>query len=179
MKPIQVGLLGIGVEDLVRHVFKSVIGVELENPFPRMPYSEAMRRYGSDKPDLRNPLELVDVAEYLKTSGFKVFAGPANDAGGRVAALCVPGGATLTRKQIDDYGPYVARYGAKGLAWIRVDDLAKGREGLTSPIVKFLDDAALNGVLVAVSAKTGDLIFFGAGPYKTVSDFMGALRRPA
>ena len=164
------------VEDLVRHVFKSVIGVELENPFPRMPYSEAMRRYGSDKPDLRNPLELVDVAEHVKTSGFKVFAGPANDAGGRVAALCVPGGATLTRKQIDDYGPYVARYGAKGLAWIRVDDLAKGREGLTSPIVKFLDDAALNGVLESVGAKTGDLIFFGAGPYKTVSDFMGALR---
>ncbi|HWS26830.1 MAG TPA: aspartate--tRNA ligase [Xanthomonadales bacterium] len=164
------------VEDLVRHVFKSVIGVELENPFPRMPYSEAMRRYGSDKPDLRNPLELVDVAEHVKTSGFKVFAGPANDAGGRVAALCVPGGATLTRKQIDDYGPYVARYGAKGLAWIRVDDLAKGREGLTSPIVKFLDDAALTGVLEAVAAKTGDLIFFGAGPYKTVSDFMGALR---
>ncbi|MBL8244177.1 MAG: aspartate--tRNA ligase, partial [Rhodanobacteraceae bacterium] len=164
------------VEELVRHVFRTVIGVELANPFPRMPYSEAMRRYGSDKPDLRNPLELVDVAEFVKTSSFKVFAGPANDAGGRVAALKVPGGASLTRKQIDDYGPYVARYGAKGLAWIRVDDLAKGREGLTSPIVKFLDDAALDGILKSVDAQTGDLIFFGAGPYKTVSDFMGALR---
>jgi len=118
----------------------------------------------------------VDIAEFVKSSGFKVFAGPANDPGGRVAVLCVPGGASLSRKQIDDYGPYVARYGAKGLAWIRVDDLAKGRDGLTSPIVKFLDDAALEGILKAVNANTGDLIFFGAGPYKTVSDFMGALR---
>ena len=164
------------VEELVRHVFRTVIGVELANPFPRMPYSEAMRRYGSDKPDLRNPLELVDVAEFVKTSGFKVFAGPANDAGGRVAALRVPNGATLTRKQIDDYGPYVARYGAKGLAWIRVDDLAKGREGLTGPAAKYIEDAAMDGILRATGAQTGDLIFFGAGPYKTVSDFMGALR---
>ncbi|MCB1611552.1 MAG: aspartate--tRNA ligase, partial [Xanthomonadales bacterium] len=152
------------VEDLIRHVFKSVINVDLAAEFPRMTYAEAMRRYGSDKPDLRNPLELVDIAEHVKTSGFKVFAGPANDPGGRVAVLRVPGGATLTRKQIDDYGPYVARYGAKGLAWIRVDDLAKGREGLTSPIVKFLDDEALNGILGATGAVTGDLIFFGAGP---------------
>ncbi len=164
------------VEDLLRHVFRTVIGVELANPFPRLSYAEGMRRFGSDKPDLRNPLELVDVADFVKTSTFKVFAGPANDAGGRVAALRVPGGATLTRKQIDDYGPYVARYGAKGLAWIRVDDLSKGREGLNSPIVKFLDEAALQGILDAVGAATGDLIFFGAGPYKTVSDFMGALR---
>jgi len=164
------------VEDLLRHVFRTVIGVELTNPFPRLSYAEGMRRFGSDKPDLRNPLELVDVADFVKTSTFKVFAGPANDAGGRVAALRVPGGATLTRKQIDDYGPYVARYGAKGLAWIRVDDLSKGREGLNSPIVKFLDEAALQGILDAVGAATGDLIFFGAGPYKTVSDFMGALR---
>jgi aspartyl-tRNA synthetase len=164
------------VEDLIRHVFRTVIDVELANPFPRMTWAEAMRRYGSDKPDLRNPLELIDVAEFVKGSGFKVFAGPANDPGGRVAVLCVPGGASLSRKQIDDYGPYVARYGAKGLAWIRVDDLARGRDGLTSPIVKFLDDAALEGILKAVNAKTGDLIFFGAGPYKTVSDFMGALR---
>jgi aspartyl-tRNA synthetase len=164
------------VEDLIRHLFSSVINVELPAEFPRMTYAEAMRRYGSDKPDLRNPLELIDVAEYVKTSGFKVFAGPANDPGGRVAVLRVPGGATLSRKQIDDYGPYVARYGAKGLAWIRVDDLAKGREGLTSPIVKHLDDAALQGIMDATGAQTGDLIFFGAGPYKTVSDFMGALR---
>jgi aspartyl-tRNA synthetase len=164
------------VEAMIRHVFREVVGVKLEDPFPHITYAEAMRRFGSDKPDLRIPLELVDVAEHLKTSGFKVFAGPANDPGGRVAALKVPNGASLTRKQIDDYGPYVARYGAKGLAWIRIDDLAKGREGMTSPIVKFLDDAALEGILQAVDAATGDLIFFGAGPWKTVSDFMGALR---
>jgi aspartyl-tRNA synthetase len=164
------------VEAMIRHVFRAVVGVELEDPFPRISYAEAMRRFGSDKPDLRIALELVDVAEHLKSSGFKVFAGPANDPGGRVAALKVPNGASLTRKQIDDYGPYVARYGAKGLAWIRIDDLAKGREGMTSPIVKFLDDAALDGILKAVDAATGDLIFFGAGPWKTVSDFMGALR---
>ncbi len=164
------------VEHLIRHVFKSVIGVELAAEFPRMPYSEAIRRYGSDKPDLRNPLELVDVAEQMKNCGFKVFEGPARDPGGRVAVLKVPNGASLSRKQIDDYGPYVARYGAKGLAWIRVDDLAKGREGMTSPIVKFLNDESLQALLDAVSAQTGDLIFFGAGPYKTVSDFMGALR---
>jgi aspartyl-tRNA synthetase len=164
------------VEAMIRHVFREVAGVGLADPFPRMTYAEAMRRYGSDKPDLRIALELIDVAEHLKASGFKVFAGPANDPGGRVAALKVPNGASLTRKQIDDYGPYVARYGAKGLAWIRIDDLAKGREGMTSPIVKFLDDAALDGILKAVDAATGDLIFFGAGPWKTVSDFMGALR---
>jgi aspartyl-tRNA synthetase len=164
------------VEAMIRHVFRELVGVELADPFPRMSYAEAMRRFGSDKPDLRIPLELVDVAEHLKNSGFKVFAGPANDPGGRVAALRVPNGASLTRKQIDDYGPYVARYGAKGLAWIRIDDLAKGREGMTSPIVKFLDDAALDGILNAVEAATGDLIFFGAGPWKTVSEFMGALR---
>jgi aspartyl-tRNA synthetase len=164
------------VEDLIRHVFRTVIGVELENPFPRMPYSEAMRRYGSDKPDLRIPLELVDVAEYVKSSEFKVFSAPANDPGGRVAALRVPGAASLSRKQIDDYGPYVARYGAKGLAWIRIDDLSKGREGLTSPIAKFLSDDALEGIFSATGAQSGDIVFFGAGPYKIVSDFMGALR---
>ena len=164
------------VEDLVRHVFKSVIGVELENPFPRMPYSEAMRRYGSDKPDLRNPLELVDLGEQMKNCGFKIFEAPARDPGGRVAALRVPNGASLSRKQIDDYGPYTARYGAKGLAWIRVNELANGREGLTSPIVKSLTDEALQTLLTTVGAQNGDLIFFGAGPYKVVSDFMGALR---
>ena len=164
------------VEDLIRHVFKAVIGVELDAQFPRMAYSEAIRRFGSDKPDLRNPLELIDVAEQVKNCGFKVFEGPARDLGGRVAVLKAPNGASLSRKQIDDYGPYAARYGAKGLAWIRVDDLAKGREGLTSPIVKFLNDESLQALLDAVAAQTGDLIFFGAGPYKTVSDFMGALR---
>jgi aspartyl-tRNA synthetase len=135
-----------------------------------------MSRYGSDKPDLRIALELTDVAEHVRNVEFKVFSGPAQDPGGRVAALRVPGGSELTRKQLDDLAPYVARYGAKGLAWIRIDDLAKGREGLTSPIVKFLDQRALDGIFAAVGAATGDVIFFGAGPYKTVSEFMGALR---
>ncbi len=164
------------VEALNRHVFREVVEVDLADPFPRMSYAEAMRRFGSDKPDLRIALELVDVAEHLRHVEFKVFSGPAQDPGGRVAALRIANGAEMTRKQIDDLTPYVAKYGAKGLAWIRVDDAAKGREGLTSPIVKFLDDKALQGVFAAVGAQTGDLIFFGAGPYKTVSEFMGALR---
>ena len=164
------------VENLIREVFSNVINVELPEPFPRISYAEAMRRYGSDKPDLRISLELVDVAEHLKNTDFKVFAGPANDPGGRVAVLKLPNAGELSRKYIDDLGPYVAKYGAKGLAWIRVNDIAQGREGLTSPIVKFLDDAALNGILEATGAQTGDLLFFGAGPYKTVSEFMGALR---
>jgi aspartyl-tRNA synthetase len=164
------------VEALIRQVYKDVVGVELTDPFPRMTYEEAMRRYGSDKPDLRIPLELVDVADQLKSVEFKVFSGPANDPGGRVAALRLPGGAQQPRKYLDDLGSYVAGFGAKGLAWIRVDDLVKGREGMTSPIIKFLDDAALQGILGAVGAQSGDVIFFGAGPHKTVSDFMGALR---
>ncbi|HSE13811.1 MAG TPA: aspartate--tRNA ligase [Rudaea sp.] len=164
------------VEAMVRDVFKSVVGVELASPFPRMTYAEAMRRYGSDKPDLRVALELVDVAEHVRNVAFKVFSGPANDPGGRVAALRLPNGAQQTRKYLDDLGPYVAGFGAKGLAWIRIDDLGKGREGMTSPIIKFLDDAALDAILAAVGAASGDVIFFGAGPYKTVSDFMGALR---
>jgi len=170
------------VEAMIRHVFKEVVDVDLADPFPRITYAEAMRRYGSDKPDLRIALELVDVAEHVRHAHaetgkvFNVFAGPAADPGGRVAALRVPRGAEFTRKQLDDLTPYVAKYGAKGLAWIRIDDLAKGREGLTSPITKFLDDAALKGIFEAVGAQTGDVIFFGAGPYKLVSDFMGALR---
>ena len=164
------------VETMIREVLKEVDGIELANPFPRLTYAEAMRRYGSDKPDLRITLELVDIAEHLRHVEFKVFSGPANDPAGRVVALRLPKGAELTRKQIDDLGAYVTRYGAKGLAWIRVDDIAKGRDGLTSPIVKFLDDAALDGIFKAVGAQDGDLIFFGAGGYKTVSDFMGALR---
>ena len=164
------------VEAMIRQVFKEVVGVELADPFPRMTYAEAMRLYGSDKPDLRIPLQLVDIAEEVKHVDFKVFAGPANDAGGRVVALRLPNGAGQPRKYLDDLGVYVARYGAKGLAWIRVDDIAKGRDGLTSPITKFLDDKALDGVFKAVGAQNGDVIFFGAGPYKTVSDYMGALR---
>jgi aspartyl-tRNA synthetase len=164
------------VEAMIRSVFRDVVGVELAGSFPRLSYAEAMRRYGSDKPDLRIALELADVAEHVRHVEFKVFSGPAQDPGGRVAALRVPGGSELTRKQLDDLAPYVARYGAKGLAWIRIDDLAKGRDGLTSPIVKFLDQRALDGIFSAVGAATGDVIFFGAGPYRTVSEFMGALR---
>ena len=164
------------VEAMIRSVFREVAGVELAESFPRLSYAEAMRRYGSDKPDLRIALVLADVAEHVRHVEFKVFSGPAQDPGGRVAALRVPGGSEMTRKQLDDLAPYLARYGAKGLAWIRIDDLAKGREGLTSPIVKFLDQRALDGIFAATGAATGDVIFFGAGPYRTVSEFMGALR---
>ena len=164
------------VEAMIREVFREVVGVELADPFPRMTYAEAMRLYGSDKPDLRIALQLVDVAEHVKHVDFKVFSGPANDAGGRVVALRLPNGAVQPRKYLDDLGQYVTRYGAKGLAWIRIDDIAKGRDGLTSPITKFLDDKALEGIFKAVGAHNGDVIFFGAGPYKTVSDYMGALR---
>jgi len=164
------------VEELIRHVFKEVQGVELDAAFPRMTWAEAMRRYGSDKPDLRIALELVDVADALKHVEFKVFAEPANDANGRVAALRVPGGSTLSRKEIDGLTEYVARYGAKGLAWLKVEDLAKGREGINSPVAKFLDDAALDAVLKATEAQSGDIVFVGAGKWKAVTDFMGALR---
>ncbi|HEV2620631.1 MAG TPA: aspartate--tRNA ligase [Frateuria sp.] len=164
------------VEAMIRHVFKEVVDVELDATFPRMTYAEAMRRFGSDKPDLRIALELVDVADALKGVEFKVFAEPANDPAGRVAALRVPGGSSFSRKDIDGLTEYVAKYGAKGLAWIKVEDRAKGREGLSSPVAKFLDDAALEGVLAAVGAQTGDIVFVGAGKWKTVSDFMGALR---
>ncbi len=164
------------VEDMIRRIFKEVVDVDLAAEFPRMTYYEAMKRYGSDKPDLRISLELVDVADAVRHTEFKVFAGPAKDPAGRVACLRVPKGAEMTRKQLDDLGVFVGKYGAKGLAWIRIDDLAKGREGMTSPILKFLDDAALDGIFKAVGAETGDVLFFGAGPYKTVSDFMGALR---
>ena len=164
------------VEELIRHVFREVQGVELDATFPRMTWAEAMRRFGSDKPDLRIALELVDIADAVKHVEFKVFAEPANDANGRVAALRVPGGSTLSRKDIDGLTEYVSRYGAKGLAWLRIDDLAKGREGINSPVAKFLDDAALDGILNATGAQSGDMLFFGAGSWKTVTDFMGALR---
>src|SRR5688500_13506744 len=124
------------MEALTRHIFRDAIGADLANPFPRMSFAEAMRRYGSDKPDLRNPLELVDVADLVAGCDFKVFAGPAKDPKGRVAALRVPGGGALPRSQIDDYTAYVARYGAKGLAYIKVNETAKGRDGLQSAIVQ-------------------------------------------
>ncbi|WP_266168462.1 aspartate--tRNA ligase [Dyella subtropica] len=164
------------VEELIRHVFKEVQGVELNPTFPRMTWAEAMQRFGSDKPDLRIALELVDVADALKQVEFKVFAEPANDPAGRVAALRLPGGSTLTRKEIDQLTEYVAKYGAKGLAWLRIDDLSKGREGINSPVAKFLDDVALDAVLKATGAQSGDMVFVGAGKWKTVTDFMGALR---
>ncbi len=164
------------VEGMVRAIFKEVQDVSLADPFPRLSYAEAMRRYGSDKPDLRIALELVDVAETVKGCEFKVFTDWANHEDGRVAALRLPGGATLSRKQIDEAAAHAAKHGAKGLAWMRVDDLAKGREGINSPIAKFLDDATLSALLAQTGAQTGDLVFFGAGPWKSVCDFMGALR---
>jgi aspartyl-tRNA synthetase len=164
------------MEGLVRHLFKEVLDVNLPDPIPRMSYAEAMRRYGSDKPDLRVPLELVDVADLVKGCDFKVFAGPAADPLGRVAALRVPQGGKLSRKEIDDYTAFVARYGAKGLAYVKVNELAKGREGLQSPILKFLSDAAVTGILQRTGAADGDLIFFGADTGKVVSDALGALR---
>jgi aspartyl-tRNA synthetase len=164
------------MEGLVRHLFKSVLNVDLPNPMPRMSYAEAMRRYGSDKPDLRVPLELVDVADLVKGCDFKVFAGPAADPRGRVTALRVPQGGRLSRKEIDDYTAFVGRYGAKGLAYVKVNEVAKGREGLQSPILKFLSDAAVSGILERTGAADGDLIFFGADSGKVVSDALGALR---
>ena len=164
------------VEQLIRQVFNDVQGVSLPAPFARMTYAEAMRRYGSDKPDLRIALELVDVAQAVKHIDFKVFAEPANDPACRVAALRVPGGAALSRKEIDTLAEHAGKYGAKGLAWLKVDDLANGREGVSSPIAKFLDDAALSAVLDATGAQSGDIVLFGAGKWQTVSDFMGAVR---
>ncbi len=164
------------MEGLVRFLFKEVLGVELPNPLPRLTYAEAMRRYGSDKPDLRVPLELVDVADLVRGCDFKVFAGPAADPAGRVAALRAPQGGRLSRKEIDDYTAYVARFGAKGLAYVKVNEIAKGRDGLQSPILKFLSDAAVKGILERTGATDGDLIFFGADTAKVVSDALGALR---
>jgi aspartyl-tRNA synthetase len=164
------------MEGLVRFLFREVQGVELPNPLPRITYAEAMRRYGSDKPDLRVPLELVDVADLVKGCDFKVFAGPAADPKGRVTALRAPQGGKLSRKEIDDYTAYVARFGAKGLAYIKINEIAKGRDGLQSPILKFLSDAAVSGILERTAACDGDLIFFGADTGKVVSDALGALR---
>jgi len=162
-------------EDMIRTVFREVIGVELANPFPRMTYAEAMRRYGSDKPDLRIDLELVDVAEQVKDCGFAVFTTAARDPNGRVAALRIPGGASLSRKQIDDYAAHAAKFGAKGLAYAKID----GSGAVSSPIAKFFDESAFAALLAHVGAGNGDIVFFGAGAYATVSEFMGALRLKA
>ena len=164
------------VETMIRGLFKTVMQVDLPNPFPRMPYSEAMGRYGSDKPDMRVTLELTELTDVMKTVEFKVFRGAADMDGGRVAALKVPGGGALTRKEIDDYTTFVGIYGAKGLAYIKVNEVAKGRDGLQSPIVKNLDDAALKAIIERTGATDGDLIFFGADKAKVVNEALGALR---
>ena len=164
------------VEELVRFVFKETLDVDFTNPFPRMSYAEAMQRYGSDKPDLRIDLELIEVGDLMESVDFKVFAGPAADPDGRVAALCVPGGAEMSRKIIDDYAKYVSRYGARGLAYIKVNDIDAGAEGLQSPILKFLPDDTVQGILERTGAKSGDLIFFGADTTDVVNDALGALR---
>jgi len=163
------------MEELVRTIFKQVMEVDLPSPFPRMTHAEAMQRFGSDKPDLRNPLELVEVADLMEPVEFKVFAGPARDAEGRVAALRLPGGSELSRKEIDDYTDLVGRYGARGLAYIKVNDASQGRDGLQSPILKFLPDDAVAGIMERTGAQDGDLIFFGADKVHIVNDALGAL----
>jgi aspartyl-tRNA synthetase len=162
-------------ESMIREVFRDTLGVELPDPFPKFKWREAMERYGSDKPDLRVPMELVSVDEHVAHVDFRVFSGPASDEGSRVAALRVPGGAELSRRQIDEYSDYVGRYGARGLAWIKVNDAGAGLEGLQSPIAKFLDDRAWQGIAAATSVESGDILFFGAGEWLTVSTFMGEL----
>lgn len=164
------------MESMIRQLFKDVLDVDLPDPFPRMSYAEAMDRFGSDRPDLRNPLELVEVGDAMVDVEFKVFAGPAASDTGRVAALRAPGGGQLTRKQIDDYTDFVAIYGAKGLAYIKVNEKAKGSEGLQSPILKFLPDAVVETILQRTGAEDGDLIFFGADEANIVNDALGALR---
>ncbi|QYJ80797.1 aspartate--tRNA ligase [Shewanella aegiceratis] len=162
-------------EEMVRGLFKELLNVDL-GEFPKMTFAEAMRRYGSDKPDLRNPLELVDVADLVKDVDFKVFQEPANDSEGRVAVLCVPGGASLSRKQLDEYGKYVNIYGAKGLAWMKVNELEKGLEGIQSPVLKFLSEEVVKGILERTGGANGDLILFGADKANIVAEAMGALR---
>ena len=164
------------MESLVRFVFREAIGVELPAPFPILTYDEAMRDYGSDKPDLRIPLKLTEITDAVKDVEFKVFSGPANAAGGRVCALRVPGGGTLSRSELDGYGEYAKTLGAKGLAWIRVNERAKGAEGLQSPIVKNLHASALGSILERTGAQDGDALFFGAGEASVVDAYMGALR---
>ncbi len=159
------------METMIRGMFKEVLQVELPSPFPRMTYQEAMSRYGSDKPDLRIPLELVDVGDLLRDVEFKVFSGPANDAQGRVAALCVPGAADMSRKEIDDYTKYVSIFGAKGLAYIKYN-----ADGLQSPILKFIPEAAIKTILERTKAKVGDIIFFGADKAQVVNEALGGLR---
>jgi len=164
------------MEGMMRHVFKEGIGVDLPNPFPRMTHEEAMLRYGSDKPDLRISLELVDLKDIMSAVDFKVFSGPAKDPKGRVAALRLPKGCELSRKEIDQYTEFVGIYGAKGLAYIKVNDLSQGKDGCQSPILKFLPDDVVAAILERTGAETGDLIFFGADKATVVNEALGALR---
>lgn len=162
-------------EGMIEKLFSEMLNVDL-GEFPRMPYAEAMQKYGSDKPDLRIPLELVEIKDLLQDIDFKVFAGPANDPKCRVTALKVTGGATISRKQIDEYTKFVSIYGAKGLAWIKVNEIEKGIEGLQSPIIKFLGEAATMGIMERTGAVNGDIVFFGADTIKIVTEALGALR---
>jgi aspartyl-tRNA synthetase len=164
------------MEELIRTVFKGVLDIELPKPFPRMSYDDAILLYGSDKPDLRVSLKLTELTDAMKTVAFKVFSGPANAKDGRVAGLLIPKGGELTRGEIDAYTEFVGVYGAKGLAYIKFNEIAKGRDGMQSPIVKNLDDAALKAIVERTGAKDGDLVFFGAGTAKVVADALGALR---
>ena len=164
------------METMVRDLFRDVIGVELADPFPRLSWAECMRRFGTDRPDLRIPLELVDLGDVMKDVEFKVFAGPANDPKGRIAALRVPAGGGLSRKEIDEYTGYVSKYGARGLAYIKVNDTVAGRDGLQSPILKFLPDAVVEAIMKRTGAQNGDLVFFGADRATVVNESLGALR---
>ena len=168
------GVMSI-TEKMIRELFQKLLNVDLGD-FPRMSYAQAMQQYGSDKPDLRNPLVLVDVEDVVKDIDFKVFSGPANDENGRVAVIKVPGGASLSRKQIDEYTKFVGIYGAKGLAWIKVNQKALGAEGLQSPIVKFFDEASISALLEKTNAQDGDILLFGADSKTVVTEALGALR---
>ena len=163
-------------ETMVRELFREVLGVALPDPFPRLTYTESMQRFGTDRPDLRIPLELVDLGDVMTAVEFKVFAGPANDPDGRIAALRVPDGADISRKDIDGYTQYVSQYGARGLAYIKVNDVAAGREGLQSPILKFLPDDVVAAIVQRTGIENGDLVFFGADKTKVVNESLGALR---
>jgi len=164
------------MEEMISILFKNILDIKLPSPFPRLSYKESMDRYGSDRPDIRNPLKLVDVGDLMKEVDFKVFSEPANTKDSRVAALNLPGGSSLTRKEIDDYTAYVGQFGAKGLAYIKVNDIASGRDGLQSPILKFLPDDVIKNIIERTKTKNDDLVFFGADKTKIVNNALGSLR---
>lgn len=164
------------IEGLLHSIFQQVLSIDIASPLPRLTYAEAMRRFGSDKPDLRNPLELVDIDDLVAQCDFKVFSAAAQGKASRVVALKLPNGCELSRKELDEYGTFVEQFGAKGLAYIKVNNLAQGMDGLQSPILKFLSEAEVTAILERVNASTGDVVFFGAGHQKIVNDSMGALR---